>query len=451
MTKILFSPIGMTDPLRDEHDGPMIHIIRHYQPDKVYFFLTGEMEEIEDKDHRFTKAVEKLGFTCQVELIKTGISDPSDFDAFMRIMPEELDKIAKENPGARIYANVTSGTPQIMSALCLLIASGRYNITPVQVKTHKGRSNMEKSRQNFNLDEHIAKLKDNEPGEMISRCHQPPIVNFKKSLLASQIKSLINQYDYSAVLTLIQPHKALFDKFTELNKLVEFASHRINLKRDEALQFISENEVNYALLYFGDDVASQIIEYFQTMKIKQFRGELTDFILRITPLIAKVLQIFIGRYFTLKDIVCMDGKTEKISREKINRHYPVLLNEIDNHFQKGFRDHFVNTRSLTAILSGLEGSGMIKFEFPKDKNDFNCIKKFFNFFCNLEQDFRNTTAHQMIIITEKDLVKLGNKMTSKEILKKLQQLLCLVFKNDKDRITSLIYDHINKLIIERLE
>lgn len=37
--KVLFSPIGNTDPWSNERDGAMLHIVRHYRPEKVILFL----------------------------------------------------------------------------------------------------------------------------------------------------------------------------------------------------------------------------------------------------------------------------------------------------------------------------------------------------------------------------------------------------------------------------
>ena len=36
--RILFSPVGGTDPIRNCHDGSMLHICRHYKPDIVYLY-----------------------------------------------------------------------------------------------------------------------------------------------------------------------------------------------------------------------------------------------------------------------------------------------------------------------------------------------------------------------------------------------------------------------------
>ena len=42
---ILFSPVGGTDPISLTNccDGSMLHICRHYKPDKVMLYMSKEM------------------------------------------------------------------------------------------------------------------------------------------------------------------------------------------------------------------------------------------------------------------------------------------------------------------------------------------------------------------------------------------------------------------------
>ena len=49
--RILFTFAGNTDPTRGGHDGPIIHICRHYSPDKIYLILTKEMEKRDSEPH----------------------------------------------------------------------------------------------------------------------------------------------------------------------------------------------------------------------------------------------------------------------------------------------------------------------------------------------------------------------------------------------------------------
>ena len=54
MARILFSPIGNTDPITNNYDGAMLHIIREYRPDKVYLYLSKDIVNKEEKDHRYS-------------------------------------------------------------------------------------------------------------------------------------------------------------------------------------------------------------------------------------------------------------------------------------------------------------------------------------------------------------------------------------------------------------
>ena len=58
MKQILFSCVGTSDPVRGEHDGPMLHILRHYRPESVYIFVTPEIRQLDSGDKRIKKTRE---------------------------------------------------------------------------------------------------------------------------------------------------------------------------------------------------------------------------------------------------------------------------------------------------------------------------------------------------------------------------------------------------------
>ena len=73
MAKILFSPIGGSDPIRNYRDGSMLHICRNYLPDKVVLYLSGEMYQHHMQDNRYLYCLEQLskqtGHDFQTEII----------------------------------------------------------------------------------------------------------------------------------------------------------------------------------------------------------------------------------------------------------------------------------------------------------------------------------------------------------------------------------------------
>lgn len=60
MNYILFSPVGKTDPITNYHDGSLLHISRHYQPEIIYLYMSKEMSEFHHLDNRYCKCLEWL-------------------------------------------------------------------------------------------------------------------------------------------------------------------------------------------------------------------------------------------------------------------------------------------------------------------------------------------------------------------------------------------------------
>ena len=56
--RIFICPLGMSDPVRDNQDGPLLQIIRNYEPDKIYLIMTRDVAEY-DKDYDvYTKHID---------------------------------------------------------------------------------------------------------------------------------------------------------------------------------------------------------------------------------------------------------------------------------------------------------------------------------------------------------------------------------------------------------
>ena len=73
--RILFTPAGDTDPVRGYRDGAILHILRHYEVDKVILFLTKEMEEKEEKMGCYTKGIHSVSPKVPITAIKSSITN----------------------------------------------------------------------------------------------------------------------------------------------------------------------------------------------------------------------------------------------------------------------------------------------------------------------------------------------------------------------------------------
>ena len=76
---ILISAVGKTDPIRSNYDGPMLHIVRHYQPEKVYLILTDDIAKKEEKWGQNETAIHFLDEQCDVIKDNTEIKNSRIF------------------------------------------------------------------------------------------------------------------------------------------------------------------------------------------------------------------------------------------------------------------------------------------------------------------------------------------------------------------------------------
>lgn len=93
--KILFSPIGGTDPIKYDRDGSMLHICRHYMPDEVIMYMSKEIVENHKKDNRYVKSLELLGelmnHKFEIKVIeKPEFIDVQKYDIYYDIFKNEI-------------------------------------------------------------------------------------------------------------------------------------------------------------------------------------------------------------------------------------------------------------------------------------------------------------------------------------------------------------------------
>lgn len=115
--KYLFSPVGNTDPIKYFHDGSLLHICRHYQPDVVYLYLSKEMIENHKKDNRYVRSVEllseKINHNIEVHVIENSdMIDVQQYDVFFTEFRKIIGEIEKQKNNEDILlVNMASGTP----------------------------------------------------------------------------------------------------------------------------------------------------------------------------------------------------------------------------------------------------------------------------------------------------------------------------------------------------
>lgn len=446
---VLFSPVGTHDPVGvvdndgKPSEGSMLHIIRHYKPEVVYLYIT---KELNYNDNRYEKAIKKFHPNCKVEKILSKVPENKvhSYDAFINDFKKTIDEINNNYKDYEILLNIASGTPQMKSDLILEYITRNIKLIPVQVSTPIGASNFNSEAKNekiinkkIDIEKELDKI-DIEKENKNNRCQEPGILSFKRAKIQSQIESLIKSYEYSAAYNLFSKVENISELFNgNLLKYLEHAHLRVNLKYNEANKIINLANKDLA------DIENELLEYYYVMKLKYKKGELSDFILRISPFATDLLFYYLKQNVPALNKVLRDSKDGK--QICINESSDInLINIYNNLYNKNKNykkdDSFI---SLARLLT-------IKDYYKKEKNNgINVnIVKLFDKIRDIEKNVRNNVAHRMINITEEFInEKVG--LSSEIILNKNEELLKKVIP--KIDTNYFLYDDINEQIMDLLQ
>lgn len=423
---ILYTPAGDTDPIRDCHDGSMLHIIRHYHPHKVVIFLSKDMVAKEDKNHIYTKAIHHLAPNCEIELIRTDITEPQKLEKLIP-MVEEFVKLRTLYPDEEILLNLSSGTPQ-MKTIMSFLGTDFDNVRAIQVNSSKGSSNRENHAERAEDIEVLIETNEDNEGNTENRCVEAPLSLYVRYSVRHQIIALVKAYEYAPAWNLYKKNKAFFSKKT--GELLAHANLRSKLQLDEAFkhggQRLSKNkEVN------------KIGEFFMVMELRQRRGELAEFIVKLTPFLYQLVLFYMeyktscppSRFCSYQS----EAKSRKIQLDKLQQIDQKLVDAL-NCSLGTFRDNSdLSFSNMLILLGNLADTDQELLAVLKDLR-------------RVEAKHRNTVAHTIANLTEELLKNTDPYYSSAAIVQRLRKAFFLVMKDEQLQAKN-IYDKINEEII----
>ncbi|MBR4425815.1 MAG: hypothetical protein IKS66_07750, partial [Oscillospiraceae bacterium] len=208
MKRILISCPGTSDPVRGEHDGPMLHILRRYRPELALQILSPEMRGNEQRDGRFEKtrawiAAHWEGDCPAFRYLDLSGTEVHDMDALERPLREAMAAQSGEFPEAEILVNVTSGTPQMQIVLSQLAIDTRYRARAVQVLNFERRSgtSMRTNTRDYDTELELECNEDEQP-DAPNRCVEPQLYALARAHTRTQILQLLESRDFEALETL---------------------------------------------------------------------------------------------------------------------------------------------------------------------------------------------------------------------------------------------------------
>ncbi|MEY8674852.1 type III-A CRISPR-associated CARF protein Csm6 [Thomasclavelia cocleata] len=438
--KVLFTCVGKSDPLtifRNEkvYDAAFLHIARKFQPEKIYFYMSQEICELDDLDNRYEKSIKLLNqhLNTNIEIHKEkrpNLIEVQRFDEFYDDFETIIKQILDENgESVEILCNVSSGTPAMKATLQILASLSKYKIIPIQVTDPtKGKSNIVRL-EGYDLDFYWELNEDNHNYEDRTYLSKNDKFNFKiqKELMIN----LINSYDYEAAYNLASNYKHRIDK--GLLNLLKFALNRYKLDSEVIL-----NDYNRFLLPYQEDDKAKLFEYGLLLKLKKEKGEIVDFLRGLTPFLYTVCQWILVKKFDLdltKYCDIDDKGIIHLTRKKleVNNEGKAILKILDNSF-KGYRNSFLSEKQMIYIL----------YEKLDDDSEL-CLG--LRALDNLRKKKRNIASHQITCIREDDLIGDLNKSMDDYVNCIKTVLSCLDFDIQNSWNS---YEKMNKKIIQQL-
>ncbi len=385
--KILFSPIGGTDPIKYERDGSMLHICRHYLPDVVYLYMSSEMLYYHEKDNRYVSSIEWLGnflgHKFEVHLIeRPELRNAHEYDVFYEDFREEIGKIEKGmEPGDELLLNMASGTPAMKSSLMVIATFAEYRFKAIQVSSpQKGMNEKYENRKDYDGEINCELNEDNDEGAE-NRCKEVQCVGLVRLRKLEIIKKHILAYDYAAALSVASELKDGLpdDAYT----MIRIADARIKLNQRE-ISRLNKN-LKYNIYPVSEGNKMRIFEYALGLQVKIARQEYADFIRGVTPLVVDVLELILERKCGIKlESCCVKNNMARWDLGKLKN--MGLLELLNQKYNGNFREGPVYSGHIAAIIEGRCEEMVLKQKISK--------------MVELEGKVRNVAAHEMVSVTD---------------------------------------------------
>ena len=385
--KILISAVGDTDPIRNFHDGALVHIARKYRPDKIIIVFSkrtiGKKDDIE-KVIRSIDSEYVPEIVCHEPIILN--EDVFVFDT----MYEQFDAIIQEyyTKDDDFILNLSSATPQVKSALFVLNRLSEINVKAVQVSSPENDSNAGVGHDDSEDIDALIDINMDNKLDYIDRTIEDTSEKFKQGLMKKTLRDFIKKYDYKASLELanqLPDFPGLKECRKKLQDIVD------SLDRQAVPQLLQKKK--------WSEEQKKVLNAYLTIDLQKERGNFSEGLIRIKNL------------------------TEFILEDYIENRYPGFLDNYVNESEK----YYLGIWDYRKIL--------------KEKNEWNQYKKIKSVISM--NSTRNTVAHKLDPIDSEELKQLG------PVLKTLKGLIKVQYQLTEKDFN--FYKDVNKELLELLK
>lgn len=427
--KILISAVGTTDPISNNHDAALLHIARNYRPDKIVLVYSQEMLVKQDLINKVLLSIEGYNPIIEIDYTILNNDEVFLFDKMYEVMGLIVQKYTNDDD--EIILNLSSGTPQIISALFALNRINDYNTQAIQVPTPKNGANRKYTPlTDSEIDVLILENQDNSL-DFVDRCIKDKSEKFTQALVKRHLRSLIASFDYQAAEAII--NRKEYNKLLS-KKRIAYIREKLN---DFSRVFKNQSILSDILSFPLDDSQKKALNYYLMIDVLKEREHIADVLIK-----AKSLAEFVIEETIKKDhegLIVFDGNLPKL-----NPDFPdceAILDDIDKKIKKsrGIEDTEERIFSVQSTLNLLSYLNILEFY----EYDYQ-LQTAINGILSLNGE-RNKVAH--------GLSEIDTRLLSRKKLKQLSENLRLLLVDCLGIDSSYFnyYDKQNEELIKMLE
>lgn len=319
---ILISAVGTTDPISHNRDAALLHIARTYRPEQIVLVYSEEMLIKQDLIEKAIFSIEDYHPEVMIESTILKNDEVYLFDKMYEVMGQIVEKYSGTNH--QLILNLSSGTPQIISALFALNRIKDYNTQAIQVATPNKSANRQYVPLSSEGEQKLFNENEDNQKDYEDRTIKDEAEKFNQSLIKRHLRNLIASYDYLAAEELVT--KKEYNNLLSKKKLSFLRATLNDFVKVFKTQAILKDIQDYPLT----DVEKKALNYFLMMEVLKERGQVADVLIKSKSYIEFIIEEKIKKDYP--DLIKYDGALPKLNEEY--KDFEKILDFIDLEFKK---------------------------------------------------------------------------------------------------------------------
>ena len=349
--EILISAVGTTDPISYNRDAALLHIARTYRPEQIVLVYSEEMLVKRDLVEKALCSIEDYHPKVVIESIILKNDEVYLFDKMYEVMGQIIEKYSGTDH--QLILNLSSGTPQIISALFALNRINDYNTQAIQVATPNKSANRKYVPLSSEDEQKLFDENEDNQKDYEDRTIKDEAEKFNQSLIKRHLRNLISSYDYLAAEELVTRKE--YNKLLSKKKLARLRYILNDFVKVFKTQAILKNIQGYSLT----EVEKKALNYFLMIEVLKERGQVADVLIKSKSYVEFIIEEKIKKDYP--DLIKYDGTFPKLNEEY--KDFEAILDFIDLEFKKakGIKDEKERIYSPQSTLNLLSYENILSY------------------------------------------------------------------------------------------